>query len=178
MASKSKPINEQFLQDEIKQRLISEGQRRYMKCSNGKCIANLTEEDKLMRRIKLRSKKRNFICRNKGEGKFKRIFIERGRVKRIESLEKEVHELDLRLNAARGKLYLKENEENFKKISENLEVQKNLAVEIEKAKMEISHLKSQFERLDKKMEDLKKETESECELSLTSKFLIRFYIFL
>lgn len=160
-----KSINEKIQKDLEKQRMLSDCQRRYMKCSNGKCVPILNEQAKQMRRYMLRHRKINVLSKKKHDDKLSRIFVEKGREKRIKALEKEVYELDLRLNAANGKLYLKENEENFRKIAENLETQKTLVVEIERAKMEISHLKSQFERLDKRAEDLKKETESESTLN-------------
>lgn len=167
MNAKAKPdaklINDQLVKDEAKQRAISDSQRRYMKCSDGKCVPILSEQAKLMRRYQLRNRKVNFVNKKKQVTKLRRIFNKQGRRKRIKVLEKEVHELNLKLKAANGKLYLKENEENFQKIAENLDVQKELALEIEKARMEISHIKSQFERLDKKMEELKKQTESESE---------------
>lgn len=159
-----KVVNEQLLKDEAKQKAISESQRRYMKCSHGKCVPVLSELEKRMRRYQLRNRKVNYVNKKKHIKHLNRIFAEKGREKRIKILEAEVHELDLKLRAAKGKLYLKENEENFKKIEENLNIQKDVLVEIEKAKMEISHLKSQFERLDRKTEELKKQTESESEL--------------
>lgn len=157
----SKAINEQMQKDTVKQRMLSEWQRRYMKCSHGKCAPILTEQAKLKRRYMLRNRKINVLSKKRHDDKLSRIFVEKGRDKRIKALEKEVNELDLKLNAANGKLYLKENEENFKKIAEHLETQKTLMVEIEQAKMEILHLKSQFERVDKRAEELKRETESE-----------------
>lgn len=159
----TKIVNEQLLKDEAKQKGISDSQRRYMKCSHGKCVPVLSDHAKRMRRYQLRNRKVNYVNKKKHIKKLNRIFAEKGREKRIKILEEEVHELDLKLRAANGKLYLKENEENFKKIEENLEIQKNVIVEIEKAKMEISHIKSQFERLDRKTEELKKQTESESE---------------
>lgn len=162
---KTKPdteiVKEQLLKDEAKQKAISDSQRRYMKCSHGKCVPVLSEHAKRMRRYQLRNRKVNFTNKKKHIKKLNRIFAEKGREKRIKILEDEVHELDLKLMAAKGKLYLKENEENFMKIEENLEIQKEVIVEIEKAKMEIAHIKSQFERLDRKTEELKKQTESE-----------------
>jgi hypothetical protein len=152
---------EQLLKDEAKQNAISDSQRRYMKCSHGKCVPVLDEHAKRMRRYQLRNRKVNYMNKKKHIKKLNRIFAEKGREKRIKILEAEVHELDLKLRAANGKLYLKENEENFMKIEENLEVQREVALEIEKAKMEILHIKSQFERLDRKTEELKKQTESE-----------------
>ncbi len=158
-----KLINEQLLRDEVKQNAISDSQRRYMKCSHGKCVPVLSEQGKRLRRHQLKNKKVNYVNKKRHIKKLNRIFTERGREKRIKILEDEVYELDLKLKTASGKLYWKENEENFKKIQENLEIQKEIAVEIEKAKMEIGHIKSQFERIDKKMEELKSQTESESE---------------
>lgn len=161
----AKAFHDQLLKDEAKQKAISDSQRRYMKCSHGKCVPILSEHAKRMRRYHLRNRKINYVNRKRHVKKLNKIFAEIGREKRIEILEKEVRELDLKLKAAKGKLYLKENKENFKKIEENLEIQKELVLEIEKAKMEIAHIKSQFERLDKKTEELKKQTESESKLN-------------
>lgn len=162
----AKAAGEQLLKDEAKQKAISESQRRYMKCSHGKCAPVLSEHAKRMRRYQLKNRKVNFVCKKKHTKKLTKIFAEKGRDKRIEILEQEVHELDLKLKAAKGKLYLKENEENFKKIEENLAIQSEVVIEIEKAKMEISHIKSQFERLDRKTEELKKQTESESKFNV------------
>lgn len=159
----AKTINlEQLRKDEEKQQAISNSQRRYMKCSNGKCVKQLSEFEEKLRK-KMAEKKTNFVSKSLQDKKLKRIFVEIGRKKRIEWLEKENRELSLKINAAQGKLYVKENEENFRKIAQHLEIQTELAKEIEKAKKEISHIKSQFTRLDKKMADLKQQTESESE---------------
>lgn len=142
---------------------ISDSQRRYMKCSNEKCIKQLSELERKLQKEMMRNTKPDFVSKSVHDKKLQKIFVDIGRKKRIEILEKDIAELDLKIAAAKGRLYLKEEEDNFKKIAENLDTQTELAKEIEKTKVEISHIKSQFKRLERKKEELKKETESESE---------------
>jgi hypothetical protein len=125
----------------------------------------MSERMKRMRRLYgKRKKKKNFICARKHDKQLSRLFIEKGREKRIEILRAAVAELNLKLRVAGNRLHVTEIEENYRRIAEHLLAQSEMKEEIKRAKMEIGHIKSQIERLNSRSLELDRETESEDEI--------------
>jgi len=149
------------LQDAKNQKNLSSVQRNYVKCTKGKCPAMMSENEKRLHRLYLKNRKVNFLSKKKHDKKLSRIFVEIGRKKRIEILQAEVNDLDLRLKVASGKLHMKETEDNYRKIERNLRLQEEMEAQIKKAKIEIGHIESQMDRLDRKSVELDRETEAE-----------------
>lgn len=146
--------------DELNQKSITASQGRYMKCARGRCPQSANH---LLIRIKRLTERHeeNQLNVKTHDQKLNRIFVEKGRKKRMKILKAEVAEMKLQLNVASGKLHLTEIEDNYKKIAEHLSAQSEMEEQIKKADMEIAHLKSQFKRFDVKSVELSKETEAE-----------------
>jgi hypothetical protein len=148
---------EQMKNDISNQNQISVNQQRYMKCSRGKCPQMSTEFTK-----KWQKRKKSLITSRVLDKRLESLFVRKGRDKRIRALKADLKELNLKLKVANGKCHRVETERNFRDIEKHLRVQKEMDEKIRKAKMEISHIKSQFQRLDKKTVELSHETEAEC----------------
>ncbi|XP_070507559.1 coiled-coil domain-containing protein 63-like [Chironomus tepperi] len=110
---------------------------------------------------RLRRRKVNYLNTKIQDEKLSRIFINTGRKKRIEILRAEVYDLDLRLKVASGKLHMKETEDNYREIERNLRLQEEMDEKIKKTKIEIGHIKTQMDRLERKSVELDRETEAE-----------------
>ncbi|CAG9806902.1 unnamed protein product [Chironomus riparius] len=149
------------LQDVINQKNLNSIQRSYVKCAKGKCPALMSEHARRLHRLFLKNRKVNYLNTKKQDKKLSRIFIDTGRKKRIEILQAEVYDLDLRLKVASGKLHTKETEDNYREIERNLRLQEEMEEKIKKTKIEIGHIESQMDRLDRKSVELDRETEAE-----------------
>jgi hypothetical protein len=158
-------LKKQLQQDELNQKHFNTAQRHYIKCTRGKCPVIISERMKRMRRLYgKRKNKKNFISSRKHDKQLSRLFIEKGREKRLEILRAEVAELNLKLRVAGNRWHVTEIDENYRKIAEHLRAQSKMKDEIKRAKMEIVHIKSQIERLNSRSRELDRETESEGEI--------------
>lgn len=151
------------LQDIINERKLNNIQRAYVKCSFGRCPKPVREHQKSYLGMPRKKCKVNFTSIRKQDRKLSKLFISKGRIKRIEILQEEVDEIDIKLKVASGKLHTMEINDNFRLIADNLRQQEQMIEEIRVAKLEVGHIKSQLERLDRKSFELDQETEAESE---------------
>lgn len=143
---------------------LNTANRVYRKCFSGKCPPAVDRFTDMCRQRKLK----NFTSKQLRDRKLAEIWVENGRIRRLKALEAEMKELKTKIVVASGKTHLDEQDKNFARISHSIENLETMDKGINKAKLEIAHLKSQFVRLNKKEAELSLETESEGKVYLKS----------
>lgn len=156
-------ILEQGEIDETNMKDLSTANRLYRKCVSGKCPQPIDRRSKQTQKVaEARRKKPKKLVSSKRQDMFlSKLWVEKGRDHRWKVLEHELKELDTKITVATAKHYLTDHEKNFKGITETIKDMESMDEQIKKAKLEISHIKSQFSRLQQKKDELSKETESE-----------------
>lgn len=156
-------VLEQWEIDDINQAEINEAQRNYRKCVSGKCPVVKEKKNKFENKQQNQRRLKKKICTHAKHQK-KVLALEwkdKGRDHRFEILEDELKELDIKLNVVRGITHVQDHEKDFELIEKHVKVQEIIEESIQKIQIEVVHLKTQFDRLNKKENDLAKETESE-----------------
>jgi chromosome segregation ATPase len=128
-----------------------------MKCARGKC-SKFAESPK-NQYVPIKKRKQQNLRRNLQH--LRATFIKVGREKRIKNLKEEIHNLNLVLSTAMSRVHRAEINENFVQIERHLKTLNDMKNRIKKTKTEISHIKSQFERIDQKQMELNCETEAD-----------------
>lgn len=157
-------ILEQWEIDDINQAEINEAQRNYRKCVSGKCPVVKEKKNKFEKKTDkqiMSMKKKNFTNTKRIDKILALEWKDKGRDHRFEILEEELKELNIKLSVVRGFPHVQDHENDFESIERLIKYQEALQIEIQKIQIEVVHLKTQFSRLNKKENDLAKETESE-----------------
>jgi predicted nucleic acid-binding Zn-ribbon protein len=158
-------ILEQWEIDENYMKDLSEANRFYCKCVAGKCPPPFDRKQKFAKKPPQPVKKpKNFVSSKLQDKKLAKIWVEKGRARRIKLLENELNKVRLQIAVATAKTHIEEQEKNFKGIAHLIEKMDEMDERINKAKSEIAHLKSQIVRVDQKKQELSRETESEGEI--------------
>lgn len=154
--------------DDLNMKNLNTANRLYRKCFSGKCPPAIDRFSPLRRQ----RRQKNFISKKLQDRKLGEIWVENGRTRRLKALEAEMKEVKTKIVVASGKTHLVEQEKNFKRISLSIRNMETMDEEINKAKTEIVHLKSQIVRLNKKAAELSLETESEGKVFFQAFFCI------
>lgn len=160
--------------DLLNQIEIDAAQRMYRKCISGKCpqmrdhrTSRIMATEKKMShsqypRLTMRSKKPdNVLSKSLQDKKIKVVWKDQGRNHRFEILNEELEELNTKINVASGHPHLKEHERHFELIEGLIKKHEKMDDQVKKTKLQITHLKSQFDRLNRKETELSRQTESE-----------------
>lgn len=145
--------------DAMNMKELNRANRFYRKCLAGKCPPVVDRRVKVL----TRRKPKKFTTKKVQDKKLSQIWVESGRDRRCKIMENELSELSKKITVATGKTHLQEHENNFKAIKRTIKEIEEMEIQINKAKTEITHIKSQIERVAQKKVELSRETESEGE---------------
>lgn len=148
--------------DEINVKNLNKTSRFLQKCMVGKCPSPLKRGVKVVKLLAPR-KPKQFVSSEHQDVSLAKIWVEKGRARRIKLLEDELREVRLQIAVASARTHVDEQEKNFKGIAHLITSMEEMDEQIAKAKSQIAHLKSQIVRVDQKKQDLSRETESEGE---------------
>lgn len=161
------PKLEQSEIDALNMEELNKANRLYRKCFAGKCPPAVDPYAKKTPKVIRAKKLKRFISKRFQDKNLCKVWVENGRIRRLKALEVETKELKTKIIVASGKTHLLEQEKNFKQITLSIKNMERMDEEINKAKFEIAHLKSQIIRLTKRDVELGLETESEGKLSFS-----------
>lgn len=150
--------------DEMNMKELSAANRLYRKCVAGKCPPLIEYH---MRGIGIKKLKTRKQKKQETEQFLAKVWKESGRSHRIQIMQAELLELDTKIAVASGTTLTKTHECDFKAITNHIEDIESMDEDINKTKLETSHISSQFARLQQKKDELRRETESEGEKCLS-----------
>lgn len=156
-------VLEQWEIDEINMKNLNDANRLYRKCVSGKCPppTEIRSNHNNGAVQPSKAKPENLITSKRQDKSLSKVWVEKGRDHRWKALKDELRELNTKISVATGKQHLTDHEKNFKAITGTIKDIESTDVQIKKAMREIVHLKSQFERVLQKKDELSHKTESE-----------------
>lgn len=160
--ARAAPVLDQRKIDAMNVKSLNTANRVYRQCVAGKCPPPIDPQQKHMQRLMAMKKKPKVFTSTKLQDKLlAKIWREKGRNHRMESLEKDLEELRTRIKVAKGKTHHEAQEANFKKIIKHLKDIESMDKQIKQENLEIAHLKSQIKRVEEKKVQMSRETEAE-----------------
>lgn len=152
-------VLDQLQIDEIRMKNINGANRLYRMCVSRKCPP--IDRRPKQQTWKVVQAQRKFVSSKRHDKSLTKVWVEKGRDHRWKILENELKELDTNISVATAKHHLTDHEKNFKAVTATIKEMESMDDQIKNVKLEISHLKSQFARVQQKKDELCQKTESE-----------------